>query len=198
MARNLGHRLLADVEHGPQRQGHRAPPRMPHGQRERDPDVAVEILLVGRTGRGIVMDVGPFDLRPVTLGRRVVDDRQQPIGQRQGPQHQNQQPRGDRFALASEAGQEVIIVREVGADAGGSQPRRDGATPVGKEDPAQQHRQPPAIPGMQSGRQPLAPLRPFLRTLPTNLVSPSLALPSCGLFSNRSMMEEPFSLNVNC
>ena len=34
-----GHRLLADVEHGPQRQGYRAPKWMPQSQPGRDPDM---------------------------------------------------------------------------------------------------------------------------------------------------------------
>ena len=168
--------------------------RMPHGQRERHPDMSVEILLVGRSRRGIVMDVGPFDLRTVPLGGRVVDDRQKPIGQRQGPQHQKQQLGGDGFGLASECRQEVIIVLEVVADSGGPEPSRHGSSPVGEEDAHQQDRQSPAVSGVQPRRQPLAPLGPIFRTLPTTyrIRHPWL---SCHLRpGKRFVMEEPFSL----
>ena len=123
------------------------------------------------------MDVGPFDLWTVPLGRRIVDDRQKPIRQRQGPKHQNQQLGGDGFALASECRQEVKIVLVIVADSGGPEPGRHGSSPVGEEDAHQQDRQSPAVAGVQPRRQPLAPLGPIVRTLPI-MLSPSLALPS--------------------
>ncbi|MFV2073834.1 MAG: hypothetical protein ACC742_14430, partial [Thermoanaerobaculales bacterium] len=51
---------------------------------------------------------------------------------------------------------------------------------------------------------PRANLRTTIRSTPTtdpgfsndNLDSPSLALPLCGLFGNRSMMEEPFFVEI--
>ena len=124
---------------------------MPQGQRQGDPDVSIEILLVGRAGRGIVVDVCPFDLRPVPLGGGVVDDRQQPLGQGQGPQQKQKKLCSDRFGLASKGGKEVIIVGEVVANTDGAEPSGHGATPPGEENARQQHRQSPAIACMQSG-----------------------------------------------
>ena len=165
---------------------------MPHGQRDGHPDMPVEVFLVGWSRRGVVMDVGPFDLRTVPLGRRIVDDRQKPIRQRQGPKHQNQQLGGDGFALASECRQEVKIVLVIVADSGGPEPGRHGSSPVGEEDAHQQDRQSPAVAGVQPRRQPLAPLGPIVRTLPICFRHPWLShhlRPG-----KRTVMEEPFSL----
>ena len=156
--------------------------------------MSVKILLVGRARRGVVVNVGPFDLRTVPLGGRVVDDRQEPIGQRQGPQNQHQQLRGDGFGLASKCRQEVIIVLVVGADPGRPQPGRHGPPPVGEENAHQQDRQSPAVAGMQPCRQPLAPLGPIFRALPTTfrIAHPWL---SCHLRPGKRLVtEEPFSL----
>ena len=154
----------------------------------------VEVFLVGRPRRRVVMDVGPFDFWTVSFGRRVVDDRQQPIGKRQRLQQQQQQLGGHRFGLASECRQEVIIVLEVGADTGGTEPRCHGSSSVGEEDARQQDRQPPTVSGMQPCRQPLAPLLPIFRTPPTTyrIRHPWL---SCHLrLGKRLVTEEPFSL----
>ena len=62
------------------------------------------------------MDVGPFDLRAVPFGGRVVDDHQQPLGQRQGPQHEQQKVAWQPIRSCVQGGQEVIIVLEVVAD----------------------------------------------------------------------------------
>ena len=40
---------------------------MAHDPGEGDPDVAVDELLVGRAGGGVVVDAGPLDVPPVTL-----------------------------------------------------------------------------------------------------------------------------------
>jgi hypothetical protein len=191
--RNLGHRFAADVEHGPQRQRQSAEARMPHGQREGHPDMSVEIFLVGRSRRGVAVDVGPFYLWTVSLGGRVVDDRQNPTGKRQGTKRQNQQLRGNRFDLASKCRQEVIIVLEVVADSGGPKPSSYGSSPVGEKDAHKQDRQSPAVACMQPRRQPQAPLGPIFRTLPTTyrICHPWL---SCLLRpGKRTVTEEPFS-----
>jgi len=83
---------------------------MPQSQGNRYPDMPVQKRLVGRPWRRIVMDIGPFDSRPIPFGGRIVDHQQQPIGQRQGPQQEQYELRCDRFALASNTGQEVILM----------------------------------------------------------------------------------------
>jgi hypothetical protein len=160
----LGDVLLADVQHRPQRQGDAVPQRMSDHPGQGDPDVAIDELGVGRPGRGIVMDTCPLDLRPVALGGRVVQGQQDAVPTGQTPQQQNQQAGGNRFGLASDGGNEVIIVAEVGADSGGPQPTGHGSSPVSKEDTAQQDGQSPTATPVQPGRQPSSPFRPFLRT----------------------------------
>ena len=68
------------------------------------------------------MHVGAFDFRPIPLRGRVVDHQQQTFGQGQRPQQECDQLRGNRFALASHAGQEVIIVLKIVADTRGAKP----------------------------------------------------------------------------
>ena len=192
--RNRGDRLPTHVEHGQKRQGQRAESRMPHGQRERHPDVPVEIFLVGRTRRGIAMDVGPFGHRAIPFSGRVVDHRQQPIRQRQRAKPQDQQPAGDDFGLASECRQEVIIVSEVRADPCGSEPSGDGPSPSGEEYSRQKDRQSPAISGVQTRRQPQAPFVPVFRTPPTTFCIRHLWLSYHFRCGKRLVIEEPFSL----
>ena len=164
---------------------------MPQRQRQSDPDVSIQILLVGRAGRGIVMDVRPFDLGPVPLGGGVVDNRQQTVGQGQDPQHEQKKLRGDRTGLASEWGEEVIIVLEIVADSGGAEPTGDGPPADSKQYARQQHRQPPPVACVQPGPQPFAPLRPIVRTFPVCFRHPWL---SCHLrLGKRLVTEEPFS-----
>jgi hypothetical protein len=79
------------------------------------------------------------------------------------------------------------------ADPGGAEPSGYGSSPVGKEDAHQQDRQSPAVSGMQSRRQPRAPL-PILRRLPTTFRFGHPWL-SCHLRpGKRFVTEEPFSL----
>jgi hypothetical protein len=141
-----------------------------------------------------VVDVGPFDLRTVALGGRVVDDRQKPIRQRQSLQQQKQQLGGNGFGLASECRQEVIIVLEIVADSGSPEPSGHSASSAGEKDAHKQHRQSPAVSGVQSCRQPLAPLGPIFRTPPTTyrICHPWLSYHLRP--GKRLVMEEPFSL----
>jgi hypothetical protein len=129
--------------------------------------MAVQKRLIGRAGRGVVMDIGPFDFRPKSLGGRVVDHQQQTLGQGQGPQDQEHQLCCDRIGLASDRRKEIIVVLKAVADAGGSKPSGDGAPTAGEQDAQQQHGQSPTIAGVQPGAQPLAPLVPLIWSFPT-------------------------------
>ncbi len=106
---NRRHRFLVNLKHGSQRQANRSPLRMPQCQRNRAPDMALQKWLIGRAECRAVMDVRPFDLRPVSLGGGVVDDQQHALWQRQRPQQKYHQLRGDRFGLASKSRKELII-----------------------------------------------------------------------------------------
>ena len=112
---------------------HSAPLGMPQRKRDRNPDMAVQVRLIGGPWSGVVMNVGAFDLRAVSLGRRIVDDQQQTFGQRESSQYQGYQLCGDRFGLASNYRQEIIVVVEIVADPRRSEPTGYRAASVGKE-----------------------------------------------------------------
>lgn len=81
-----GNVLLLDVERRPQRQTDRSPQRMPHHPGQGDPNVPVEKLGVGRSGRRVVMDAGALNLRPATLGGCIVQGQEHMVGGGQVPQ----------------------------------------------------------------------------------------------------------------
>ena len=155
----------ADVELGQDRQADGPPESVPEDQGQRDPDVAVEVLAVGRARRGIVMDARSFHVRAVAFRGGVVQGHEQPRTRGQACQHKPQQPGGERFGLASHGGDEVIIWFPVVAHPGGPQPSGHGPSAGGEEHPREQDWQPPSALAVQPGRQPLDPVRPLLRTL---------------------------------
>ena len=65
--------LEADVEQGLERPSQGVPGAMMNQPGQGDPEVAVDELLAGRAGRGVVMDAGALDPGSVTRGRGVVD-----------------------------------------------------------------------------------------------------------------------------
>jgi len=79
------------------------------------------------------MDAGAFDVLAVTLGRRVVDGEEEPIAGTDGVDRDAQQRAGNRFDIASEAAEEVIIALVIVAEVGGAQPTGDRASAAGKE-----------------------------------------------------------------
>lgn len=102
-----------------------------------------------------------------SLRRRIVDDQEHSVGQRQ-PLHQDgQKLGGDRFGIASDALQEVIIVGVVGPDADGPQPGGDGPSTAGEQHAGDDRRQSPRIATVQTRRQPTHPLIPLRRALKT-------------------------------
>jgi len=107
----------------------------------------------------------PLHVRPVPLGRRVVDRQQRP---RLAPQrvldHQDQQPLAQFHPAPPDALQEEVVVLVVVADAARPNPGRDAAPAAGEQRSQQQCRQPPARSSMQSGGQPVGPIFPFRRS----------------------------------
>jgi hypothetical protein len=94
----------------------------------------------------------------------------------------------------SKCGQEVTMVLVVVGNAGGPRPGRHGSSSGGEENARQQERQLSAVSGVQSRRQPLAPLRQVFRTLPTTYRICHRWL-SCQLRPGKRLVtEEPFSL----
>ncbi len=95
--------------------------------------MAVDELLIGRPGRGVVVQPRALDPRPVTFGRRVVEAQEDPLARPDDVYGLTQQAGGNGSGLASEAVEEVVIVGEVLADADRPQPTGDGASAAGEE-----------------------------------------------------------------
>src|SRR5215470_18626795 len=98
--------------------------------------MAVEELGPGRPRGRIVMLAGALDLRPESLGGRVVDGEDQRRGRTiaREPLHQDaEQDPGDDGSLASHAAQQVVIALVVAAHAAAAQPTGDGAAAAGED-----------------------------------------------------------------
>ena len=124
---------LADVEASQQRQGDDAPVGVSGQQGEYDPDVAVDVRRANRSRRGVVVEAGPFDFRPVALGGRVVDAQEQPVG----PGSHRLEGRtgesgGHEVGMLGDGGDSGVGGSEVVSNAGGAQPRGDGASAGGE------------------------------------------------------------------
>lgn len=115
---------LADVKASQQRQGDDAPVGVSGQQSEYDPDVAVDVRRAGRPRRGVVVEAGPFDFRPVALGRRVVDAQQQSVGP--GPHRlegRTGESDGHKVGMLGYGGDGGVGGPEVVSDAGGAAKR---------------------------------------------------------------------------
>src|SRR5207253_8165045 len=130
--RQLADVLATDVQPGTQRQTDGTPPGVAYQPGQRHPDMAVEELLVGRTRRRVVVDPGPLDLRPRAWRRRVVQAEQEAFAGHQDAHSQAQQQRGHYAGPWPQAAEEVIILAEVGAQAGRAQPAGHGAPTPGE------------------------------------------------------------------
>src|SRR5262249_4445317 len=140
----LGNVLAADVEQGAQRQGQGVPQRVPHRPSEGDPDVAVDELLAGGAGAGVVVDAGALHAGAVAGGGGVVQREQQVVagGQRQQRrQDAAQQAEGEVLGAAAGGPEGGVRAAEVGGDAGGPEPAGDGAPAATQEAPEQQTQQ---------------------------------------------------------
>src|SRR5881394_665674 len=84
--------------------------------------MAIQKRLLGRPWRRIVMNPRALDQRAVAFGRRVVDGQEQPVVRLDYPHRDAKENGGDRFDIASEAAQEVIIEPEIVAEFAGPQP----------------------------------------------------------------------------
>src|SRR5262249_10604260 len=139
-----GNVLGADVQQGAQRQGQGVPQRVAGQPRHDDPDVAVDELLAGRAGAGVVVDTGALHARAVAGGGGVVEREQQggAGGQRQQRrQGAAQQAEGEVLGAAAGGPEGAVGAAEVGGDAGGAEPRGNGASATGEEGAAKQAEQ---------------------------------------------------------
>ena len=79
------------------------------------------------------MEVGPFDVRPVTLGGRVVDAQEQAVGPgKQGLESRTGESCGHEIGMLGDGGDGGVGGSEVVGDAGGAQPTGDGASAGGE------------------------------------------------------------------
>src|SRR5467141_4032032 len=95
--------------------------------------MAIQKLLSGRPWRRVVMDAGALDVLAVTLSRRVVDGEEQAIARTDDLHSQPQKRAGQRFDIASEAAEEVIIALVIVSEFGGAQPTSHGASAASKK-----------------------------------------------------------------
>ena len=88
-------------------------------------------------------------MRPVALGRRVVQAEQDAFAGGDDGGDATQQQGSDEAGLAPEGSEEVVIPLVVVAEAGGAEPGGDGAAALGKEEAAEQGQQAPGVSGVQ-------------------------------------------------
>jgi hypothetical protein len=85
-----------------------------------------------------VVDAGPLDVRPVALGRGVVEAQQDAIARGDDLGEAAEQQRRHEAGPAPEGAEEVVIALVVRAESGGAEPGGDGASALGEEETAQQ------------------------------------------------------------
>jgi hypothetical protein len=91
------------------------------------------------------MDASPLHAGTVAGGGRIVDGKWQ--GTLAGPTHQRleygtEQTLAERLGTTAGSPQSGVAAAEVGADAGGSEPRGHGASPFGKGAPSKSRHDP--------------------------------------------------------
>ena len=136
--------MAQDVEQGEERQGQSVPPGVTGQPGEGHPDVAVDVLLPGRAGAGVVVDAGALDAGAVARRGRVVEGKEQVVAW--GAAHQRlqgatQQAVGQGVG-ASAGGPEGVVGRAEGvADSRGAEPGGDGASAAREQGAEQQQGQ---------------------------------------------------------
>src|SRR5262249_38280117 len=146
-----GHVLLPDVQAGLQRQGDGAARGVVGQGGQADPDVAVDELLAGRPGGGVVVGAGAFDAGAVAGGGAVVLGQQQAARARQAGADGLPGGQGHLLGAAADGVDGVVGGAERVGDAGGAEPGGGGAPAVGEEDAAQQQGAGGGRGGAQSG-----------------------------------------------
>ena len=151
--------FLADVEPGQQRKGDHSPGWVGHEQGQDDEDVPVDVGRAGRAGGRVVVDACPLDVRPVPLGRRVVQGEGQPRGPlEQRPDHVEQQASGDDVGLLPGGGHGDVAGLEPIAELGRPDPGRDGAPAPGQDGAEEQTGEPGSGPAVEDRCEPGEPL----------------------------------------
>jgi hypothetical protein len=124
----------ADVQIAQQRQGQGVALGMADDPVERDPDVPVDVALVGRPGRGMVMQAGAFDVGAVALGRRVVDAEQPERAGVDGPAQAAEEDAGEGIEVApTEGPQQGVATAELLGHVAGAKPGGGGTAAVGEQ-----------------------------------------------------------------
>src|SRR5258708_5704111 len=106
---------------------------MTHDPSQGHPDMAIEELLLGRSGRRAVMNPGPLDVPSIALRRRVIQSQEQPVARNDHTDGDAEEHHADAFDIASEAAQEVIIESEIVAEFAAPQPTGDGLSALRKQ-----------------------------------------------------------------
>src|SRR5262249_46251604 len=148
--------LGPDVQVREDRQADRPPARVPDQPGQADPDVAVEELGPRRPRGGVVMLAGALDVRPVSLGGRVVDGEDQrrarPIA-REPLGEETEQGAGEGRGLASDAAEQVVIALVIAAYGATAKPAGDGAAAAGEEQTGAEPDEPRLLAGVERQSQ---------------------------------------------
>lgn len=150
---DLGEIGAADVEIAEQGQGQRMALGMTDDPVEGDPDVAVEVALVGRSGRGVVMQAGAFDLGTLALGGGIVDAEQPEPAGGDGPAQAAKQDVGEGFkVLPTEGPQQRVAAAKLLGHVASAKPGGGGAPAVGEEGAEEQRFEPVGVAGVEQRR----------------------------------------------
>ncbi len=122
--------------------------------------MAVQEALVGRTGRRVVVQARPLDVRAVALRRGVVQGEQQRSRGGDVAEGGAEQQSREQVGAAGEGGEEVVLGGETGTDAGGAEPAGDGAATLGEEGPREEDAQAEGVALVQTGRQAVGKVLP--------------------------------------
>jgi hypothetical protein len=122
--------------------------------------MAVDEGRPGRAGGRVVVEPGALDVRPVAIGRRVVEGERQPrAAGDQRPDRREAQERGDAIGPLAGRRDGGVAGAELVAQPGRPDPGGDGPPAAGQDGPEEQEDEPrggSAVEGGGEAREPLA------------------------------------------
>jgi hypothetical protein len=105
--------------------------------------MAIDVRGAGRAGGRVVMHAGPLDVRPIPLGRRVVQGEGQPSGTlEERPDHLGEEASGDAIGPLAGGGDGEITGLIAVAELGRPDPGRDGPSTPGEDGTEEQEGEP--------------------------------------------------------
>ena len=115
------------------------PQGMADHPRQRDPDVAVDEVLLSRAGRRVVVAAGPLDARAIALGGGIVQGEEPALVRLKAVAHSAEQQRREQIdAAAADGAEQGVGAAELVADAAGPEPGSGGALAACEQETEQQ------------------------------------------------------------